>query len=264
MSALAASVMSLVVPSCIINDIPYPRIQANFLSFTAEGQDKGAAIDSINRTITVYLPETVDIQNVTVSEYSLSPNTELVSPDFSKPVDMSKTVLATLHMYQDWIWTIKAEQDIERYFTVNGQVGATLIDVPGKRVLAYVSKSASLSSVQVETIKLGPEGSVMNPDLAGKTVDFSQPVEVEVEAFGRTSLWTLFVERTDVDVSTVSADAWTNVAWVYGQGEANKENGFEYRITGSDEWTRVADEDVVKDGGSFYARIIHLSPLTSY
>ena len=264
MSALAASVMSLVVPSCIINDIPYPRIQANFLSFTAEGQDKGAAIDSINRTITVYLPETVDIQNVTVSEYSLSPNTELVSPDFSKPVDMSKTVLATLHMYQDWIWTIKAEQDIERYFTVNGQVGATLIDVPGKRVLAYVSKSASLSSVQVETIKLGPEGSVMNPDLAGKTVDFSQPVEVEVEAFGRTSLWTLFVERTDVDVSTVSADAWTNVAWVYGQGEANKENGFEYRITGSDEWTRVADEDVVKDCGSFYARIIHLSPLTSY
>lgn len=250
--------------SCIKNDIPYPRIQANFLTFEVDGQDRGTLIDSVTRTVTVYLPEEVDIENVTVTQYSLSPNTELVNPDLSRPLDLSRAVLATLHMYQDWVWKITASQDIERYFTVSGQVGNATIDVPGKRVVAYVAKSASLSSVHVESIKLGPTGSTISPDILDKNVNFTQPVEVEVTAYGRPTTWTIYVERTNVDVATVSADAWTNVAWVYGRGEAGKENGIEYRIAGTDEWTRVAESDITTDGGSFHARICHLSPLTTY
>lgn len=234
------------------------------MTFNVEGQDNGTAIDSINRTVTVYLPEEVDIQNVVVTDYTVSSGGEVVSPDLAEPLDLSKPVLATLHLYQDWTWTIQADQNIERHFTVNGQVGATLIDVPGQRVVAYVSKRANLSAITVETAKLGPTGSTISPDIVGKTLDFTHPYEVEVTAYGRTSIWTLFVERTDIDVQTVRADAWTNVAWVYGQGEANKENGIEYRIAGDSEWTRVADDELFMDGGSFYARIIHLSPLTTY
>lgn len=262
--AMCAAALSVVVSSCVKNDIPYPRIQANFLSFAADGEEKSATIDSLTRTVTVYLPETVDIENVTVSKYTLSPKSEVVSPNLSEPVNLSKRLLVTLHLYQDWVWTIKAEQNIERYFSVSGQVGATLIDVPGRRVVAYVAKRTPLNAVKVESIKLGPDGSGLRPELEGKTVDFTSPVEVEVTEYGRTSIWTLFVEPTDVDVQTVRADAWTNVAWVYGQGEANKDNGVEYRIAASEEWTRVPDADIVKEGGSFHARIIHLTPLTTY
>ena len=37
--------------SCLKNDIPYPRIQANFLSFEVDGALKPSEIDSINKVI---------------------------------------------------------------------------------------------------------------------------------------------------------------------------------------------------------------------
>ena len=58
---------------CIKNDIPYPRIQANFLTFDVDGQDKGSLIDSTNLTVTVYLPEEVNIRRVMVHDYSITP-----------------------------------------------------------------------------------------------------------------------------------------------------------------------------------------------
>lgn len=256
--------LALATAGCIKNDIPYPRIQPNFLTFNVEGQTRGTAIDSATRSVTVYLPETVDIYNVNVSDYTLSPGASMVSGDFSQPINLSKPYDVVLHLYQDWTWRITASQEIERYFTVSGQVGTSVIDVPGRRVVASVTKKTSLSSVLVESIKLGAEGSTMLPDLEGKHVDFTNPVKVEVTEWGRTSIWTIFVEQSESDITTERIDAWTNVAWVYGSGEADKTNGVEYRIKGDTEWTKVSQNDIVSDGGSFYARILHLSPATTY
>lgn len=249
---------------CIRNDIPYPRIQPNFLTFNVEGQDRGTAIDSATRSVTVYLPETVDIENVKVTDYSITEGSEIVSGDLSQPLNLVKPYNVVLHLYQDWTWRITALQDIKRYFTVGGQIGQSVIDVPGRRVVAQVSSKTPLSAVKVTSIKLGPEGSTMTPDIDGRTVDFTHPVEVTVTAWGRSSTWTLFVEQTDADVSTERVDAWTNVAWLYGQGQTGAVNGFDYRLKGQSDWTRVPQTDVVADGGSFHARIIHLSPSTAY
>lgn len=249
---------------CIRNDIPYPRIQANFITFTAAGQDQGTVIDTINRVVTVHFPETVDIMNVAVDEYTLTPGAELHGADLNDNINLEKPIRVTLTLYQDWPWTIVAQQPIERYFTVSGQVGQTVIDVPGQRVVAYVAKSTPLNHIMVESLKLGPEGSTTDPVLEGQYANFTHPVEIEVKAWGRTEVWTLYVEQSDTDVTTVRADAWTNVAWVYGQAEAGKNNGIEYRLPGDSEWTRVPKADLTVDGGSFYARITHLSPMTTY
>lgn len=256
--------LAVMAAGCIRNDIPYPRIQPNFLSFDVEGQDRGSLIDSATRTVTVYLPEEVDIQNVVVENYSITPDSRIVDFNLDEPLDLSEPVRVNLQLYQVYSWTIKAVQNIDRYFTLAGQVGASVIDVPGRRVIAYVAKTADLSKVTVETIKLGPAGSTMQPDLAGQTYDFSKPVEVVVSAYGRESVWTIFVENSALDVATVSADAWTNVAWVYGRGEAGKDNGIEYRLSGDDQWTRVDPSELTVDGGDFRARITHLTPLTTY
>ena len=257
-------VIAMIADSCIKNDIPYPRIQPNFLSFTVKGQDRGTLIDSLNRSITVYLPEEVDIQNVTVENYSITPGSSVVDFDLAKPLNLTSRVFVDLELYQVYTWTISAVQNITRYFTVSGQVGSSTIDVPGRRVLAEVAKSADLSKVTVETIKLGPIGSSMLPNLEGKTVDFTNPVEVSVTAYGRSEKWTIYVQNSDIDVATVRADAWTNVAWVYGRGEADKDNGIQYRLQGSTEWTTVNKTDITVSGGEFYACIKHLSPLTTY
>lgn len=263
---ICATAATAMLSGCIANDIPYPRIQANFTVFEAAGQDQGTLIDSATRTVKLYFGETVDIASVRVDTFALSKGATLVQPDLSQPLDLTNPVEATLRLYQDWTWTISAEQNIARYFTVEGQVGTTTIDVPGRRVVAYVSKNTPLTSVTVTSIKLGPEGSGITPDLMepGLTVDFTHPVEVSVSAYGRKSIWTIYVEQTQSTVETLRVDAWTCVAWVYGQAQAGRDNGVEYRLVSDTEWTRVDPSEVTHTGGSFTARIPHLSPLTQY
>ena len=265
-SLATVALLAVLASACIKNDIPYPRIQANFLTFEADGMDRGSVIDSVNRTVTVYFDENVNLGHVHLDDYSITPGAEVVSPDLGRPLDLTSPLKVTLRIYQDWVWTITAVQDIERFFTVEGQVGTATIDVPGHRVVAYISKSTPLAAVRVTSLKLGPEGAEMTPDLLapGLLVDFTHPVEVNVTAHGRTENWTIYVQQTDATIETVSADAWTNVAWVYGRGQAGAQFGVEYRIQGGDDWTDVPADWITVSGGSFHARLIHLSPLTTY
>lgn len=263
-TAVVSAFVCMTVGSCIKNDIPYPYIQANFLTINAETQSQGSAIDSINRTVTLYFPETTDIYDVKITDYTLTPKAVIVGDDIMGGIDLSEPKNVTLRLYQDYEWVIKASQNIERYFTLSGQVGTSVIDVPGKRVVAYVSDKSDIKSVLVESIKLGPEGSVMTPDLNGRRVDFSKEFTVDVSNYGRVEEWKLYVSTTESSITTVRADAWTSVAWVYGIAEAGHDNGIEYRLKGDSEWTRVPESWLTHDGGSFYARIIHLDPNTSY
>lgn len=257
-------IMMVAMTGCIKNDIPYPHIQANFRSLTVYDELQSSQIDSINRKVTVYLPEGADICNVKVADYTLTPQATLVGDALSEPLNLSSPVNVTLHLYYDYQWTISAVQNIERYFDFTNQIGSSTIDVPARRVMAYISDKADISKVYVERIKLGAEGSTMSPDLNGETVDFSKPVNVVVTTWGREETWTIYVEPTEATVTTLSADAWTNVAWVYGTAEAGADNGVEYRIKGDTQWTRVPESWMTYDGGSFHARIIHLSPATEY
>lgn len=262
--AFVATAAAILLAGCIVNDIPYPRIQANFLTFNVKGQDRGSLIDSAKRVVTVYLPEEADIYNVEIENYTISPDATVEGNALDGPLNLSKPVVVALHIYQDWTWTITASQPIERYFTVGSQIGASEIDIPGKRVVAYVGKSTPLNNILVESIKLGPTGSTSDPDLAGKRVDFTHPVEVTVTEWGRSSVWTIFVEQSQSDVATERVDAWTRVAWVYGTGTAGADNGIEYRLQGDSQWTRLPASEITSEGGSFMGRIIHLSPSTTY
>jgi len=252
-----------VFSACIHNDIPYPRIQANFLTFEAEGTES-ATIDTVSRTVSLVFPETVDICNVRVTGYSLTSGASVAGADTIEHLDLSEPRFVTLELYQSYIWTIRGVQDIERYFTVDGQVGAATIDVPAQRVVVYVSERTDLKAVRVLTCKLGPAGATSTPPLEGETIDLSKPLTVDIDMFNRRQTWTIYAEITESNVETVSADAWTCVAWVKGIAQAGRDNGVQYRRMGTDEWTDVPDEWVTHDGGSFTARIIHLDAETAY
>lgn len=262
--ATISATLAAGVCSCIKNDIPYPRIQADFLTFEAENQDQGAVIDPAKRTVTLYFGENVDIENVNVSTYSITPGAEIVDGNLDEPLNLSKPYYLNLRLYQNWQWSISAVQNIERYFEVAGQVGSSFIDVPGRRVIVYVSENTRLSDVFVERIKLGSTESVLTPDLEGKRVNLSRPLEISVQDYGRITKWTIFAEQTASAVTTLRVDAWTNVAWVYARGEAGVDHGIEYRIAGDTEWTRVEKADITTSGGDFFGRIIHLSAGTAY
>ena len=59
--------------SCIHNDIPYARIQANFITLQAKGQDEGTVIDTVAMTATLTFPEEINLSAVQITGYSLSP-----------------------------------------------------------------------------------------------------------------------------------------------------------------------------------------------
>lgn len=254
----------MMMVGCIENDIPYPRIQPNFTEFSVENQSQAASIDTINRTVTVYLSEEADIKNVNVVEYKLSAGATIVGDSITGGIDLQNPFIATLKLYQEYEWTISAIQNIERNFTIANQVGATTIDVVAKKVIAYVSDVVDIKAVNVNSLKLGGATAAYSPDLTGQTVDFTSPVEVVVSEFGRDTKWTIYVEVTESSVTTVRADAWSRVAWLYGEAEVGKDNGFEYRHINNSEWTKVPEDWVTHDGGSFVARLIHLDPETQY
>ncbi|MBD5234439.1 MAG: hypothetical protein HDS65_09740 [Bacteroidales bacterium] len=262
---IAALLAMTIAGGCIKNDIPYARIQANFLTLTAKGQDAATVIDSTNRTVSLVFPEEVDIYSVQVTGYTLTPGAHIVDNPFTAPVDLSSPLFVYLRLYQDWLWKISAVQNIERYFEVEGEMGETVIDVPGRRVVLAVRSTTDLSKVVVKAAKLGQKGCVMTPDLKeGSEFDARSPFKVKIEIFGSTEEWTIYVSTVNDPVRTASADAWTGVAWVTGEAEAGLDNGVEYRIKGTQEWTRVPESEVTHNGGSFTARINHLSPLTTY
>ncbi len=261
---LPLAVAAMAVSSCIKNDIPYPRIQPNFTEMEAPGLMRAAEIDSANRLVTLNFDESIDIENVTITSYSLSAGATIVAGNLDEPIDLSKYYIVTLRLYQDYDWVIQGKQTIDRYFTVENQVGSTIIDVTGRRVMVTLSGRESLKQVKVLTMKFGPQGATVTPDIEGKTIDLTHPVAVTVNSWGREEVWTIYGEFVDSSVSTMHADAWTNVAWVYGTGVAGRDNGVKYRVKGTDGWTDAPKNWITSTGGTFYARLIGLEPLTTY
>lgn len=249
---------------CIKNDIPYPRIQPNIVSLEVENQSQATQLDTINRVATVYLNEEADIYGVNVIECTLSDKASFVGDSIAGTIDLSSPRHYILEIYQEYVWTLKAVQTIERYFTVANQIGATVIDVPGRRVVVTLPTTADLSKVKVLTAKLGSTASVITPDIVGEYIDLTQPFKITVTDYGREADWTIYCQVTEATVTTVRADAWTNVAWVYGEGQEGRDNYIEYREASSDQWQRVPDSWLTVNGGSFYARLIHLQSLTDY
>lgn len=251
---------------CIKNDLPYPRIQANFSSFVVEQMASPAIIDTVAQTVILPMAEEADLGHVRVESYEISPSQAIVAPGQSVPteLDLNTPFKVDLSLYQTYKWTISATQKIERFFTVEGQIGASVIDVPQRRVVTHVPESTDLTSIKVLTSKLGPRGCTVTPDLTGTDVNFTSPVKVNIKTHGVTETWTIYVEPTDATVTMTAADGWSRVAWLYANVEAGSESGFEYRRASDPDWISVPTEWITADGGSLRARLTGLSPETDY
>ena len=251
----------LSLSACIKNDLPLPVITPRITAMDVEGATK-VEINSDKQIVYVTLDETVDIKSVNIRDISFEDERTTSSLDTSVPHDMSKDISLTLSIYQDYNWKIVANQPIERYFTVVGQVGETNIDAVNHRVITYVGASVNKRNITVSSIKLGPRDiTTYSPDIA-QMKNFINGLDVLVTSFGRTEKWRIFVENTTTVVEMKSINAWTAVAWVSASGVADRQNGFKYRKQGDSEWIDVAN--ITADGGMFSACIEGLNPLTTY
>lgn len=257
--------LAFMASGCIKNDIPYPWIQENIVEISAVGETAGAEINAEELTVHLTLGEDVDIRNVSFSKFVVSENAT-VDPDLSSGTyDLSNVLKVTVSRYQDYEWLITADQPIERYLTIAGQVGQTVIDPVGHRIIVKVAQDKNLSRLELTSIKLGPAGiTTMMPDLKPGNIDCSKPLSIEVTAFGQTETWTLYVEKSVALVTTSSVDAWAKVIWAYATAQEGLEQGFQYKKASSDTWIDVPKSQITSSGGSFSCCIKGLEPLTDY
>lgn len=251
---------------CIHNDLPYPKLPQNIFSIAAQGEINPARIDSTDYTVTLFLSEEVDIQAVKFTEFKYSPDAVCNKNLLEGAWDLSVPMTVELSLYQNYQWMISAEQNIEYYFTVAGQIGETVIDQIGHRIIVNVPENVDFKNLEVTSIKLGPKDitSLVPECHVGSHIDLSSPMKIDANAWGRTEDWTIYAQKTAQVVSTTAVDPWSMVVWAYGNGPAEADNGFEYREEGTSDWIPVSSSDIINKDGAFSCCIKHLKPLSRY
>ena len=258
-----AIVAMTITSACIENDIPYPVIKLDIEAMEAEGLLGSPVIDNVEHTVKMTLEETTDIRKVHITSVTLTEGAEsdVVFPGY---FDLRLPLYVVLSKYQDYEWVITAEQNIERYFHVEGQIGESIIDADQRIAKAYVPMDHDLHNVVITDLKLGPKEITTYSEEFANLNDFYESVRnITICYHGDIEeVWTLYIEPKDVEVEFTGVDAWAQRIWLYGEGRANSDLGFKYRKVGQQEWSDV--EGVTVDGGRFSAVVEGLDVLTSY
>ena len=262
MRKLAGFLLVLVMSfSCIENDIPYPIIVADITSFEVEGQTK-CDIDNKSRNVAVEVDESVELSKLKLRSFVVSNDAEIV-PTPSEYIDLSEPKTFKLVTYQEYLWNISAKQQIERFFKVTGQVGASIFDLVEKSVLVTMPESADLANLDVIDAKFEKLGSVITPD--PKSVkNFRDIVSFNVKLVDTTYTWDVIVVKTESKVATGSVNAYAKYAVVSGAGQSGmKDPYFEYRKETDSNWTKYTSNVIIQES-NFTAVIEGLEPQTTY
>lgn len=249
--------------ACFKNDMPYPYVAGTIADIEVEGA-LSCEIDVARNTVTLQMDESVDLSKVRILSVRYGEPQTWPETPIEGVHDLRSPMYVLLGTYeaQRYRWKIEARQTIEREMTVRNQIGKTVIDEKNLRVLLTVSKSATLSYLTVESIKLGPKGiTTYDKDLT-QSHDFKEPIQVKVTYHGVAQVWTIYAHTSDKNVVVDRVSPRTRRAWIEASGLAGQSNGVRYRQQGETEW-READSLVV-EGGSFQALLDTLQPLTTY
>lgn len=268
---LWVSLLCFMLASCIENDIPYPKVNLQVLGLNFGGQTGAPVIDNENRTVHVRLADTVNLKQVKLLELEITQEAT-ANVAVGEICNLSDTLKLFLKKYDTVTeWRVIADQYIERKFKVKGQVGTAQFFPDEHYASVLIPKEASLKKIELLELQLGPEGSTLNgstalPELQWEVKrNYAQAsVVLNYKSHIVDQKWTLYVFQSETSVVTQRVDAWTQVAWLYGQGTEGRHNGFEWKEEGSTEWQRMDDALVVHQGGNFFACLRHLKPQTTY
>lgn len=289
----------LTVASCKIeNDIPYPFVDGSITAFEVEGQcdangnsSTQTTINKNDRTIALYVDDTVDLTKLRITKLTVSNDAALVidstlCTNYSKfpttgfesldaiPIssdtrmNFSNPVNLTLQTYQDYIWKITVQQIVTRNIVLENQIGNAVIDENNRNVIVYVAQEQPLYRIKVTSFKLGGKhGSVYPDPTAASYYDFSQPCIFFVSrGWEETSLkWTVYVYHADTETThEATTFARATSASLSGSIQSGKRPVITYKKETDNEWSAVADADINVNGTSYTTTLQGLEPGTNY
>lgn len=251
--------------SCIENNVPYPYIELKVLNMKVDGQ-LSSKINNDARTVTFEMPETADLRSLKVTEFEATEGAN--SPvTVGSVLDLTEPDTLTLSLYQNFDWRLIANQPIERYFNVKGQIGEARISEATHKAIVEVALGTNISNMEITSLKLGPEGATMTPDIS-EIRDFTNslnPPRVTVSYLDKVEVWELYVVVTESNVNTANVYPWVKIAWLEGNCAEGMQGGFEYCLDdGQDNWMSVNPAMVEQRGTTFTAKLTGLSEQTAY
>lgn len=286
--------------SCVIeDDIPYPVVDGAILSMEVEGQRAGedgqsveATINNTDRTVTLFVNDSVDISNLKIKRLKITDGAVLVgdstacvdiknfpttgfasldsiSSTANTRVDFTSPVSFTVSTYQDYKWKVSVKQIINREIDVTNQVGNAVIDAYNRNVIIYVSPEQSLRDLQVNKMNLGGEYGTVEPDPTASTEkDYSSGSRQFFVGNAWEDVmqkWTVYVYHKSGE-SSASSEVFAMVtkASLSGKIQSGKTPVIEYKKQGDAAWNTLATSAIKVSGTSFTATVTGLKAKTTY
>lgn len=274
--------------SCIKNDIPYPYIEGAINQIEVEGMTGEAKIDPTRRVVEITVGEEPVLSEITVTKlvtndeatiipdensclnFSQFPQTSFSSlsqlpANANTRLDCTKPVNILLKTYQDYIWTLKVTQEINRTIEADHQMGTPLIDVTSRMAIVYVDKETELTNINITSMNLEGESATIVPDPT-TVKDFTRPRKFDMYKNERlVSTWTVDVQHTELTSTTGDAEAWATKATLYGGMKSGTTPVIEYKKASASTWTELpADQVTLINKASFKASLTGLTDGTDY
>ena len=282
---LSISLVAVLAVACFSNDMSLPRVLAQFTKLEVEGALE-TTIDPATRTVSLVVNEEVELGSLVVNTVELNEKASFKNGSFPNTLDLTSPMEVMLTMYQDYWWTIKATQPVERYVYCANQIGEAEFDVQNRVAKVYVSQSQRLDRLEVLDMKLERVGSVVTNTTAvelvntqtGETSEVTRNCEFpmvlncdvkrtfNVSFQGQDIPWTLYAVPVEVAAEIKGIDArcyYAEVIAVFGGGD-NPVPVFEYKQADAQEWTVIPEENITVNGINISAMIYGLEMSTDY
>ena len=260
----------------------YPRILAQFETFEVEGA-VNVDIDPTTQTVTVSLDELSDLKSVKVTAVELNENSVFSDGDFPQVLDLTKPFHVTLSMYQDYEWTVKGAQNVDRYVRCANQVGTASFNAERCEAYIYVSMSQRLKYLIIDTMKLELEGSSILTTTGYETIDNLSTQVTKDCAFpmvldctsarkfavrtrdGQVKEWTLTAIPVEVAAQITDVAAWTWSADIFATFDGTSEPPvMTYKKVSGTEWLTIPEENITVDGINYNVHLSGLDEATEY
>lgn len=273
--------LSALCHSCIEYDMSYPRILAEFTTFNVEGAES-VNINPDKLTVSIVLDESADISKVRVLDVALNDKAVFKNGEMPEILDLRTPYHVMLSMYQDYRWTITAEQTVDRYIKCVNQVGKAVFHEAEREAFVYVSDNQRLRFLEVVDMKLELLGSVVL-STEGKSVidnvvvnrkdscafpmviDFTNSREFTVASKGDTTVWKVTAVPVEVPAQITGIAPWCWSADIYATFSGSSESPvLMYKRKDVQDWKTLADSLIVVDGVNISARLDSLEAATEY
>ena len=237
--------------SCIENDLSFPDVNVEITSLDIKGV-KESRIDYETYTISLVLEENARIDSVKIDSIKLGKGASIIG-ELPEYLDLNEPYKFQMKVYEVENWTMTATQPISRYINCDNQVGEATIDPVKKTAFVYIVDSQPLDKIKINSMKLEPEGSVVESTYGhvvenGHNIIKNEPCNFPmvldctlarhfIVRYNSEEIdWVVAFLIKQVAVSVSSVNAWTYSAEFEGVTNGKGNPVFEYCVKGSNDW----------------------------